>query len=61
MTIVLSAVFSINTLPPFQILQLTISIIYHLFNTLPISDHYLLLLNLSKFKPAFIIARSFSN
>jgi len=38
-----------STLLPFQILQVTITKIYHLFNILPISDYYLLLLNLSKY------------
>jgi len=49
MIIVLSAIFSMNTLLPFQILQATINKNYHLFIILPISDYYLLLLNLSKF------------
>jgi len=49
MIIVLSAIFSMNTLLPFQILHVTISKIYQFFKTLPISDYYLLLLNLSRY------------
>jgi len=46
MIIVLNAIFSMNTSLPFQILEVTITKIYHLWNILPISDYYLLLLNL---------------
>ena len=49
MIIVLNAIFSMNTSLPFQILQETITKIYHLSNILQINHYNVLLLNLSKF------------
>jgi len=49
-----------NNFLPLQILPVTITKIYHLFNILPISDYYLLLLNLAN-SLIQINARGFDN